>query len=897
MGNSVASVSLQAASRRWLAPEVVQTSAMDCGPAALKCLFEGFGIPLSYGRLREACQTDVDGTSIDTLEDVARQLGLDAEQVMLAPDYLLDEQSDKLPALVVVQLPDGMTHFVVIWRLHGRWVQVMDPAKGRRWMRRSKLLRELYVHQQPVPASDWREWAASDDFRQDVLHALQKLAVPESVQEQLWQEATAESNWFGLAALDAATRMTIVLQRSGALLSGEESTRVVQELFRQALADATTTQPRIPARYWPVRPLAAEHSPEPSTPHVLLRGAVLIQVHGLATLPEEQILPEELQAALTEAPTRPEWEIWRLLREDGLLAPGLIVLALLLASFGVILEALLFRGLLELGKDLPLSDWRLLALFALLLFLGGLLLLEYPLSLSESLLGRRLENRLRIRFMEKIPRLHDRYFSSRLTSDMAHRVYELRALRDLPKLAGLGLRTLFELLLTTAGLIWLYPDGAFIALAALISTLGLWLLSQPMLIEQDLNLRTHEGALSRFYLDAMLGLTAVRTHSAEQAVRREHEGLLVEWVRTSRDFYRTFTGLRAIAGLLGVLFAAWLLAEYLRSSGEVAGILLLVYWALRLPALGEEFSRVLQQYPTHRNRLMRLLEPLNAPEESYPATLQTPDKTESAGMKIELENLHVLAGGHPILRQVSLSIESGEQIAVVGRSGAGKSSLVGVLLGWHKPTAGTVLIDGKSLTGQNILAGRQQIAWVDPAVQIWNRSLLDNLRYGRRAASTEQVYQAIHQAELLKVLEKLPEGLQTALGEGGGLVSGGEGQRVRLGRAMLRPDARLVILDEPFRGLDRQQRRELLQRVRTFWSSATVIFISHDVGDTQLFDRVIVIEDGQVVEDGAPQLLLASNTQYRRLLDAEKAVREGLWRGRIWRRLWLNNGQIQEQPD
>lgn len=74
--------------RRFLVPEVVQTSAMDCGPASLKCLLEGFGIPVSYGRLREACQTDVDGTSIDAMEDIAVELGLEAEQIMVPPDYV-----------------------------------------------------------------------------------------------------------------------------------------------------------------------------------------------------------------------------------------------------------------------------------------------------------------------------------------------------------------------------------------------------------------------------------------------------------------------------------------------------------------------------------------------------------------------------------------------------------------------------------------------------------------------------------------------------------------------------------------------------------------------------------------------------------------------------------------
>jgi ATP-binding cassette subfamily B protein len=86
---------------------------MDCGPAALKCLLEDFGIPVSYGRLREACQTDVDGTSIDTLEDVAVQLGLEAEQIMVPVDHLLLPEAQSLPALVVVRLPNGNTHFVV----------------------------------------------------------------------------------------------------------------------------------------------------------------------------------------------------------------------------------------------------------------------------------------------------------------------------------------------------------------------------------------------------------------------------------------------------------------------------------------------------------------------------------------------------------------------------------------------------------------------------------------------------------------------------------------------------------------------------------------------------------------------------------------------------------------
>src|SRR5690349_900539 len=116
------------ARRRYFAVEVVQTSSMDCGPAALKCLLEGFGVHASYGRLREACQTDVDGTSIDTVEDVARELGLDAEQVMVPVEHVVSSEAGVLPALIVVVLPGGINHFVVIWRRHGSMLQLMDPA-------------------------------------------------------------------------------------------------------------------------------------------------------------------------------------------------------------------------------------------------------------------------------------------------------------------------------------------------------------------------------------------------------------------------------------------------------------------------------------------------------------------------------------------------------------------------------------------------------------------------------------------------------------------------------------------------------------------------------------------------------------------------------------------------
>jgi ABC-type transport system involved in cytochrome bd biosynthesis fused ATPase/permease subunit len=199
------------------------------------------------------------------------------------------------------------------------------------------------------------------------------------------------------------------------------------------------------------------------------------------------------------------------------------------------------------------------------------------------------------------------------------------------------------------------------------------------------------------------------------------------------------------------------------------------------------------------------------------------------------------------------------------------------------------------LTGPCLETLRREIAWVDPTVHLWNRSFIDNLQYGSNHESTPSVNQAIKLSDLLDVLEKLPDGLQTTLGEGGALVSGGQGQRVRLGRAMLRDNVKLVILDEPFRGLERERRRRLLERARQHWRKATLICITHDVGETLGFERVVVIHEGRIAEDNIPAVLATqADSRYSSLLAAETDVRKGMWEREDWRRLILRDKQLIE---
>lgn len=899
-------------SHRLLAAEVIQTSAMDCGPAALKCLLEGFGIHLSYGRLREACQTDVDGTSIDTLEDVAVQLGLDAEQVMVPADHLLLAGSGLLPAMIVTRLPNGLNHFLVAWRRHGPFLQVMDPATRRRWPTGGGFLNEMYMHVQPVPAAAWREWAGSSQFLEPLAIRLRGLGFTAAGAERAIGKAASDATMWSVAALDASARMVASIVRSGGLKRGGHAAAVLEHFAAGNRRPGMDRPGDIPQEYWTARPAAPGTAAEEQ---VLLCGAVLLRVRGRLEArssapehterepaPARAIVSPELSAALTEEPTRPERELLKLLRGDGLLAPAALLAALALAASGVIVEAMLFRGLFDLGRDLVLTTQRLGAMGAIVVFATALLLLDIPIALGVLRLGRHLEARLRIAFLEKIPRLADCYFRSRLTSDMAERSHSAHHLRILPEMGAQLTRSVFELLLTAAGIAWIDPGSAYLALLAAAASIGLPLLAQPTLTERDLRVRSHLGGLSRFYLDGLLGLVPVRAHGAERSVRREHEGLLVEWARAGFGLQRAVVAVESAQLLSGFGLAALLLLGHLARGGESGGALLLVYWALSLPLIGEDVALVAWQYPAHRNRTLRLLEPLGAAEDSERAGAAGQDLQPehgpapvTKGVAVELKQVCVRATGHTILDGIDLSIRPGAHLAIVGLSGSGKSSLVGLLLGWHKPSSGHLLVDGEPLDGIRLERLRRETAWVDPSVQIWNRSLMENLRYGSSDGRGLAMRHAIERADLSGLLQRLPRGFQTRLGEGGGLLSGGEGQRVRLGRALLRPAVRLAILDEAFRGTERHVRRELLSRAREAWRNATLLCITHDVAETRQFERVLVVEGGRITEDGAPDdLASADGSRYRSLLDAEEEVRAGLWAGDGWRRLRLEGGRLSE---
>ncbi len=873
---------------RWFVPEVVQTSAMDCGPASLKAVLEGFGTRVSYGRLREACQTSVDGTSIDTIEDLFLDLKFNAEQVMLPPDHVLLDEANALPAVVLVRQPSGAAHFTVAWRRFGSLIQVMDPAVGRRWVRRSDFIRDLFVHTQPVPAADWLEWAGSEDFLAPLRRRMGDLGIPPAEVLRMTKATFQDGGWRPVAALDAATRFVTTLVGSRAVRRGPENAALIEKVLKMDREAPGAGEKIVPKSFWSVRP----------SPHdddgVLLRGAVLVRILGRKEEAENadfDHLPEEVKAALGEDPVKPGRELIRLMLGEGLFAPSMVVAGLVIAAGSVVFEGLLFRGLIDGGRLLGLEGQRVAAILALMLLLAVRAGLKLPIAATALQIGRRLETGLRIAFFEKVPRLQDRYFRSRLRSDMAERAHMIHALHEIPALWTQIAEAVFLLMALTAGIIWLDPEGFWKVITMALLSVVTPMAAQGLLAERDLRVRTHAGGLTRFSLDTLLGLSPIRCHGAERAIARNHEALVVDWSVARRSLLGAGIFAEALLALMGYGLMVWLVWGRLLRGGEPGTVLLFVYWGLRIPALGMHIAGLARQLPARRNIFLRLHELLVAPDEGD--TKANSASRPETGVAFRMSDVEVRAGGRALLEDVELKVEPGTHIAVVGPSGAGKSTLAGLLLGWYRPSRGEFQVDGEQVDAGALARLRQATAWIDPEVRLWNRDLLGNLCYGNPEANG--VAGVISSCGLLPVLEDRALGLKTPLGEGGTLVSGGEGQRIRLARAMLRKDVRLVILDEAFRGLHRSERGRLLAQARQRWEKATLVFVTHDITESLQFDRVLVLEEGRIVQDGRPEELAGSSEgSFSRMLQAQKLANQQLWKGPAWRRLSLDESGLSD---
>ncbi|MFL5340193.1 MAG: ABC transporter ATP-binding protein, partial [Gemmataceae bacterium] len=221
----------------------------------------------------------------------------------------------------------------------------------------------------------------------------------------------------------------------------------------------------------------------------------------------------------------------------------------------------------------------------------------------------------------------------------------------------------------------------------------------------------------------------------------------------------------------------------------------------------------------------------------------------------------------PILTNINLEFQAGETIALVGRNGCGKTTMLGLLPRFYDPDHGSILIDDADIRSVNLRSLRKQIAVVTQETVLFDDTIYNNIAYGNRRARREQVEAAAKQAFALEIIERLPKGFDSRVGEAGRTLSGGEKQRIALARAIVR-DPRILILDEFTSQIDAESDAKIHLALREFMRGRTTFVITHRLNTLEIADRIVVLEGGQIEAAGTHAELLRASPAYQRLHDA-----------------------------
>ena len=321
----------------------------------------------------------------------------------------------------------------------------------------------------------------------------------------------------------------------------------------------------------------------------------------------------------------------------------------------------------------------------------------------------------------------------------------------------------------------------------------------------------------------------------------------------------------------GVTLVLWLGAQDVVKGDMTPGallqfVLLSVFVAGAVGALGESWGDVQKASGamSRIDELMRAKANIAAPE--HPVALPSPPKGEVSMSAVDFA--YPGRPDLPALKGFSLTVRPGETVALVGPSGAGKSTVFRLLLRFYDPQSGLVSVDGVDVRAADPVEVRNRFAWVSQEAPLFSGSALENIRFGREDATEAEARAAAEEAQALGFIDALPEGFDTPLGERGKSLSGGQRQRLAIARALVR-DAPILLLDEATSALDAENERLVQAALDQAMESRTTLVIAHRLATVLRADRIVVMEDGRVVEEGTHAQLVAQGGLYARLAELQ----------------------------
>jgi ABC-type multidrug transport system fused ATPase/permease subunit len=479
---------------------------------------------------------------------------------------------------------------------------------------------------------------------------------------------------------------------------------------------------------------------------------------------------------------------------------------------------------------------------------------------------------LRTRLFDHFQRLslsfHERYTSGRVVSRLTSDVEAISELLDtgLQQFVSASL----SILTTAVALLVLDPPLAFVALAGFVPLIALTIWFRR---ESEKAFRVSREAVALTIVQFVETLVGIR---AVQAFRREERNQQI-----FEDVNGRYTGANRWSGRLGAVYgpgiriighvttAAVLLYGATRVLDDQTTIGVLAAFLLYLRRFFEPMQDLSQFFVTFQSAAAGL-EKLSGVLEETPAVAEPAHPVTIADARGALALRAVefsYRPGVPVLRALDLDIPAGQTVALVGETGAGKTTVARLLARFYDPTAGAVTLDGVDLRELSTDALRRAVVMITQENFIFSGTVAENIAFGRPAATRAEIEAAAHAIGAHEFIARMPDGYDTDVRKRGGRLSSGQRQLVAFARAFL-ADPRVLILDEATSSLDIPSERLVQRALRTLLADRTAVIIAHRLSTVEIADRVLVVDGGRVIEDGTPGDLIASGGQYAALQQA-----------------------------
>jgi len=487
--------------------------------------------------------------------------------------------------------------------------------------------------------------------------------------------------------------------------------------------------------------------------------------------------------------------------------------------------------------------------------------------------GARIVQQLRCHACDHLHRLSLAYHDRTKVGDSLYRVaYDAHAAQTLLNGALVPIAT--GALLLIGAMTVMLQINALLTLVTLAVTPLFFLIIRGFgrrIDEQARRYHENESALVSTVQESLSSIRAIQAFTLEPETGQRFQARSERSLQANQRMTRTQLIYSACAGLtvsVGTATVVWVAShQVMQGRLSVGDILVFLAYLGMLYQPMSTFSQSASVIQSARAQLRRVFEIIDA----VPDIKDRPDAKAPPSVRGAVEFREVsfhYETNQPVLRGLGLQIEPGQVVAIVGRTGAGKTTMASLLLRFYDPTGGAILLDGHDLRDLPLAWLRRQVSVVLQDPILFSATVGENIAYGRPGASLKQIQEAARRAQADDFIRALPQGYDTMLGERGVNLSGGQRQRLSIARAFLK-DAPILILDEPTSALDTHTEQALLACLRELMCGRTTFIIAHRLSTVRHAHVIVVLDQGRIVERGAHEELLREDTIYAQMYRAQ----------------------------